>query len=166
MGWTAPRTWVAGETPTAANFNTDLRDNLRAIGDPWTAFTPAWTALTTNPDIGDGTIQAAYTPAGKLINFWVCITMGASTTYGSGAYLIGLPVLQVLTPRWAFSGLLRDVSAAASYPIIGEQQAASQIKIARLPTTAGGGLIACTGTAPVTLAVGDSITMHGTYEAA
>ena len=166
MAWTAPRTWVTGETPTAANFNTHLRDNLKAIGDPWTAYNPAWTALTTNPVIGDGTIQGAYVPAGKLIHFWVKITMGASTTYGTGAYLIGLPVLQVLTPRWAFSGLLRDVSAGSSYPIIGEQEAASQIKIARLPTTAGGALIACTGTAPVTLASGDTLQMHGTYEAA
>ena len=28
MGWTNPRTWVAGEIPTAQQFNTHVRDNL------------------------------------------------------------------------------------------------------------------------------------------
>ena len=31
MSWTAPRTWAAGETLTAALLNTHLRDNLNAI---------------------------------------------------------------------------------------------------------------------------------------
>lgn len=31
MGWTTPRTWVAGEVPTAAIFNTHVRDNLNAL---------------------------------------------------------------------------------------------------------------------------------------
>ena len=31
MAWTSPRTWVAGEIPTAALFNTYLRDNQTAI---------------------------------------------------------------------------------------------------------------------------------------
>ena len=31
MGWTAPRTWVAGETVTAALMNAHVRDNLLAL---------------------------------------------------------------------------------------------------------------------------------------
>lgn len=31
MAWTNPRTWSAGETLTAANFNTHIRDNLNAL---------------------------------------------------------------------------------------------------------------------------------------
>jgi len=31
MAWTAPRTWVSGEVPTAALFNTYLRDNQTAL---------------------------------------------------------------------------------------------------------------------------------------
>lgn len=34
MSWTAPRTWVAGETVTAAIMNTHVRDNLLAIAPP------------------------------------------------------------------------------------------------------------------------------------
>jgi len=33
MAWIAPRTWVAGETVTAALMNTHLRDNLNALRD-------------------------------------------------------------------------------------------------------------------------------------
>lgn len=32
MAWTAPRTWVDGEVPTAALLNTHLRDNLLVLG--------------------------------------------------------------------------------------------------------------------------------------
>lgn len=31
MGWTTPRTWVAGEKPSAATLNTHIRDNLNAL---------------------------------------------------------------------------------------------------------------------------------------
>lgn len=31
MVWTAPRTWIAGEVPTAAIMNLHIRDNLRAL---------------------------------------------------------------------------------------------------------------------------------------
>jgi hypothetical protein len=33
MAWTTPKTWSAGETLTAANFNTHIRDNQLAMGD-------------------------------------------------------------------------------------------------------------------------------------
>jgi hypothetical protein len=32
MAWTTPKTWSAGETLTAANFNAHVRDNLNAVG--------------------------------------------------------------------------------------------------------------------------------------
>lgn len=34
MGWTSPRTWVAGETVTAAIMNTHVRDNLSYLAAP------------------------------------------------------------------------------------------------------------------------------------
>lgn len=37
MPYTSPRTWLVGEVPTAAIFNTHLRDNLIALKDPPTA---------------------------------------------------------------------------------------------------------------------------------
>ena len=34
MAYTAPRTWTAGEYPTAAQFNQDLRDNVSFLANP------------------------------------------------------------------------------------------------------------------------------------
>jgi hypothetical protein len=31
MAWTAPRTWADGELPTAAQFNSNFRDNLNEL---------------------------------------------------------------------------------------------------------------------------------------
>lgn len=31
MSWTIPRTWVAGEVPSASTMNTHVRDNIRAL---------------------------------------------------------------------------------------------------------------------------------------
>lgn len=33
MSWTAPRTWVAGEKPTAATMNIHIRDNLISLDE-------------------------------------------------------------------------------------------------------------------------------------
>jgi len=89
--WTAtPRTWVAGEVPTAANFNTDVRDFGRAFADAWTAYTPTLTASVTNPT--NWTQTGYYMRVGKLVHVKGTLTAGASMTAGSGTYRIALPV--------------------------------------------------------------------------
>ena len=89
--WTAtPRTWVAGEVPTAANFNTDVRDFGRAFADAWTSYTPTLTASTTNPT--NWTQTGYYMRAGKLVICKFILTAGASFTAGSGNYRVALPV--------------------------------------------------------------------------
>ena len=67
MAWTSPRTWVASEVVTAAIMNTHVRDNLKAIGDAWTSFTPTWTGVTTNPAIGNGTLNGQHMVVGKFV---------------------------------------------------------------------------------------------------
>ena len=95
MAWTSPRTYVAGEVITASILNTDHRDNLKAIGDPWTAYTPTWTG--TGFAIGNGTITGAWLSAGKLTLFRFIATIGTTTTVGTGAYSIGLPSTAITT---------------------------------------------------------------------
>ena len=164
MAWTAPRTWTALEIPTASMFNTDHRDNLRAIGDPWTPFTPTWTASGTQPVIGDGTIVGAYSAAGKRVSFWAIVTMGASTTYGTGAYFLSLPILQNLTPNWVFNGIAFDTSAGTSYPTYGQNLSSSLIRIMKISGTQS--LASVSNTVPFTWAAGDTLSINGSYEAA
>ena len=163
MAWTSPRTWIAGETLTAALLNTHLRDNLKAIGDPWTAYTPTWTATTTNPAIGNGTIVGSYSEVGKWIRFRLKVTMGSTTTYGSGAYLFSLPVAPLASlssDAFNVQGVVFDTSATARAFRSGYLGGASALALA----DQAGAVV--NATVPFTLANGDSISITGSYEAA
>lgn len=86
MAWTSPRTWVAGETVTAAILNTHVRDNLLDLGGTaaaWTAFTPSLTNFA-------GTITSArYKQIGKLVVVNVRISLTGAPT---GQLTISVPV--------------------------------------------------------------------------
>lgn len=95
MAWNTPSTWLAGAVLTAAQLNAQLRDNMKAIGDPWTAYTPALTGIT----LGNGTITGRYAAAGKLILWSAKLTLGTTSSV-TGNLTIGLPVAcRVLAPR-------------------------------------------------------------------
>jgi hypothetical protein len=59
--------------------------------DAWTSYTPTWTALSTNPTLGNGTITGKYIQLGKTVLFRVHITFGSTTTAGSGNWSLTLP---------------------------------------------------------------------------
>lgn len=120
MAWTSPRTWVSGETLTAALLNVHVRDNLKAIGDAWTSYGTSatiLTATTTNPTLGSGSSAVAYyMAAGKLVHFRIQVICGTSgAAVGSGTYKFLLPA----TPRTGTiapigHGLIQDGSGGAA----------------------------------------------------
>jgi hypothetical protein len=55
-------------------------------------YTPAWTASSTNPVLGDGTLTGKYTKIGRLVWAWVYLLIGSTTTMGTGTYYFSLPV--------------------------------------------------------------------------
>jgi hypothetical protein len=76
----------------------------------WISYTPTWTASTTNPAIGNGILEGGYRRFGDLMEFWVRIVAGSTTTFGSGSYFVGLP-LAALDSQWNGNyvvGLLDD----------------------------------------------------------
>lgn len=165
MAWTTPRTWVAGEVPTASIFNAHVRDNLNAL-TTWVSYTPAWTGATTNPTLGNGTKVGRYISAGKLVHFYVEITMGSTTTYGAGLYSLDLPVTEV-SRNWTFTGQVIDASATgAIYPIVAVRTALGSVELRCDPTVAGNNLREVRSAQPITFATGDTIFLSGTYEAA
>lgn len=159
MAWVAPRTWVAGTVVLAAWMN-EVRDSLKAIGDPWTAYTPTWTASGVNPTLGNGTITAASITAGKLTIIRIVLTFGSTTTAGTGVYAWTLPATALVAYQPIGMAVVRDVSVPANVP-----------RVAYLPTTT---TISCFTEAgahidnntPYTWATGDTIKIQGTYEAA
>lgn len=86
MAWNTPSTWLSGAVLTAAQLNAQLRDNMKAIGDPWTAYTPALGGIV----LGNGTLAARYALAGKMVHWSVTLTFGTTTSF-VGNFQIGLP---------------------------------------------------------------------------
>lgn len=167
MAWTSPRTWVAGETVTAAVMNTHVRDNLKAIGDPLTAYGSAssWTASTTNPVLNNGTWDGRFSQAGKWVEFRVTITMGSTTTFGSGQYSLALPAAAHGTGIQAARG--DAFIGGAAYDLRGRIPAGgSTVLLYCTPTAAGTFDRTVTPTTPGTWANGNTLTMTGGYEAA
>lgn len=160
MTWTAPRTWVSGETVTAAIMNTHLRDNLKSIGDAWTAYTPVWTASTTNPVLNNGTMTGHYVEAGKMITFRIRVTIGSTTTFGTGAsYFWTLPFSCTGTSDPVGRVILFDASVGTLFP----NHAFTINATAVVSALENGNRTSPTG--PIAWAVGDKINLLGTYEA-
>lgn len=166
MAWSSPRTWFAGEDPPASVYNTDIRDNFKAIGDPWISYTPTWTAATTNPVIGNGTITGAYAAAGKLIFFRISIVGGSTTTWGTGVYSFTYPPF---TPKDSsasgnpgITGFTLDLSATKPYCLTGVGNTSTTIRM--LESSANSYMAA--NYPIVTPATGDKICIGGSYEAA
>jgi len=161
---TTPRTWVAGEVPTATHFNENVRDFGRAFADAWTAYTPTLTASTTSPT--NWTQTGYYVQAGKLVTAKFLLTAGASMTAGSGTYRVALPVnanttigdmeigpVKMLDSSTGNQTLAFAVTSAAGYLTIEYQSSLTALALV-------------TNAAPWAWASGDTIRGQITYEAA
>jgi hypothetical protein len=154
MAWTSPRTWVAGEKPTAATLNTHIRDNFKAIGDAWASYTPTTSAIT----LGNGTLSGAYMEAGKFVTFRARFILGGTSAI-TGSPTFTLPVTG--TAR-TFTGdaLYYDTSASAFFGGFAFNSGASSV-VLRSDASAS-----LSSTVPFTWTTGDEILINGTYEAA
>jgi hypothetical protein len=91
--WTAPRTWVANNTLTAAQLNTDVRDNTLHLYEAFgafTAFTP--TLGGTSAALGTGTLTCAYMQINKLVIARYVLVGGSTTNLSSDRLTLTLPV--------------------------------------------------------------------------
>lgn len=154
-----PRTFVAAETETAAYLNS-LGSIIAGMMSAWTPFTPTWTAATTNPVLGNGTLVGRSLQIGKTVYWWVRVVGGSSTTWGSGGYLWNLPIAPLNgTGSTMGSGLVANTSAGF---------------YGRTAVCVGSNTVALVDAAaarvgqgtPVTFASGYAIDMQGMYEAA
>jgi hypothetical protein len=158
MAWTSPRTWVAAEVVTAALLNTHVRDNLKAIGDAWTAWTPAYTNIT----IGNAAVTARYMQAGKLVHASYFMTVGSTTSFAAGNLLFSPPTTMLAGANQVIgSGVGIDVSGGPAY----RGTVALVTTSTRIVFVADGGTF-ISNTSPWTWATGDIITWTITYETA
>jgi hypothetical protein len=87
----SPRTWLVGEVVSAATLNTEIRDQFNTMFGAWTPYTPVWTATTTNPALGNGTLTGQYMKIGRTCIVQIVLTIGSTSTFGTGNWRISLP---------------------------------------------------------------------------
>jgi hypothetical protein len=135
-------------------------------------YTPVWTSSGTPVALGNGTITGAFYMVGRQVMFMSKLTMGSTTTYGTGEYRISTPTtINTIDQISTFTPLGRWVSYDASSTFFsgGETTFVS-------PTTVGGLVASATTdglwanvlgqTVPTTWAVNDLWTLKGSYLAA
>lgn len=84
---TSPFDVLVGDSIYASDF-----DPLAALTGPWSSYTPTWTGSSSNPAIGNGAIDANYVRAGDLLLYKGVISAGSTTTFGTGYWIITIPV--------------------------------------------------------------------------
>lgn len=155
MAWTSPRTWVSGETLTAALLNTHVRDDLKALTE-YAAWTPTITNVTSS------TVTARHISAGKKVEARGVFTLTAAPT---GTVTVSLPV----TASTVFGtgihhtiGTVTGLRQGVAYRV-GSAYLASSTTIGFVSDGAGG---AWNATIPVTWANTDIWSFNIVYEAA
>lgn len=90
----APRTWVVGETVTAALMNQEIRDQFNELFAAWTDFTPTWGADSGTTTVGNGSLAGRYLQAGRLVFFNIRFEWGSTTTQSvsGSSWNFALPV--------------------------------------------------------------------------
>lgn len=169
MPWTTPLTITGGQTAGVSTaFNSHATD-LAIIGGARPNYTPTWTQSSTNPTLSNGTLTGDFRQVDKEVDFFIQLTIGSTTTIGTGTFLFALPVAARRSGWQALGGVI-DASAGTtqSIPVVGEvvPGALTQMAMRVWPSTAGNGFQVMNQTQPVTWATGDVITLSGRYEAA
>lgn len=64
---------------------------IGAVVTDWVSYTPTWTASTTNPTLGNGTLNGRWRRDGDSLEGRIQIIGGSTTNYGSGMWGFSLP---------------------------------------------------------------------------
>lgn len=74
------------------DIKTGILDPIDAVVGDWTPYTPVWAASGTAAFLGNATLLGRYLKINKIVFVDVALTMGSTTTYGTGTYTLTLPL--------------------------------------------------------------------------
>jgi hypothetical protein len=80
------------------------------------AYTPTWTAGTTNPAIGNGSLSGFFIRKGQTITATIGVAMGSTTTYGAGEYSFAIPITSAASSI-AYVGSVWALNSGVAYRI-------------------------------------------------
>ncbi len=112
----SPVSPAAGSTPDKTFWDIEIYDRWVAHYGAWTSYTPTWTAATTNPSLGNGTLVGAYKAIGKTVHFRLRMVAGSTTTFGSGLWAFTLPSGYSVASAQAAGAIIVNAAATARYP--------------------------------------------------
>lgn len=139
------------------------------IGRTWLSWTPTWTAVTTDPAIGNGTLSGRYLKIGQLVIAEMLLIPGSTTTFGSGRWRFTFPVnasdgyLSGYGFRSLGFGRIYDTSAGATYTALPLFFAGETSRFSLVVSGSAGQV---NSTTPMTWASTDEITIQIMYEVA
>lgn len=154
IGWSNDNI-VAG---TLSDTNTGSTPNTVSIVAK--SYTPAWTAATTNPVIGNGTLLGEYERDGNYVIARVQASFGSTTTFGSGVYSFSLPIAPYTHAKDIIGtayGLDSGTSFIVGVSIIAVAGTTVQLLLGAAPVNNVG------PTVPITWASGDRIQFEIRY---
>lgn len=158
-----PMTWPAGLfVVTADHLNTEVRDPLTGIQAAGDAYTPAWTAASGAPSLGNGTLVGRVHRVGKHVDARIALTMGSSTTYGTGVWSLSLPVAAAAVSAEPMGqvGLL-DSSSSTFRPGMAVYATTTTVTLWLMASNAN-----ADPSTPWTWAVGDQVVVKLRYQSA
>ncbi len=135
----------------------------------WQSYTVSWTAESTNPAIGNGTLAGRYNVIGKLCTYVLGLVMGSTTNYGSGNWSFSLPKTAKNTSGINFYGVahIRKVGTA-NYERIAQISPSISTTVINMfiDPTPGSNSANISATVPFTWGEGDAFGFEITYEIA
>lgn len=142
----------------------------------WKSYTLSWTAVTTAPSIGNGSLIGNYSQIGKVVNWRIRFVAGSTTTFGTGAWRFSLPVAANpvmsnapsnigVSPGSSIGTWYAENPNVAGYGGMVTLLDTNKI-VLQFSTTTAGGVTQVGNTAPATWANTWYFLASGTYEAA
>lgn len=155
---------AASAAPNVPQDIQNLAADVDALGGAWTAYSPIWSASGTQPVPNNGALTGNHRLIGKLAHVRITLTIGSTTTIGSGVYRFSLPAAAPPKVNSLLTALFADASDGTRlYPctvrIIAASTTGDNMRIAVAGNAASLG-----ATVPVVPATGDVIMIDGSYE--
>jgi hypothetical protein len=165
-------------TGLTASGSLTVTGSLTAIGDvyitgstipintAWTSYTPSWTAASSNPAIGNGTLQGWYKVIGKTCFVRGNIVIGSTTTFGSGEWYISMPFTASHADAILMTANLLDNGSAWYNAVVNGARAGFNYKSALQYQGGAGTALDVNATQPFTWTNSDRFLWNGSYEIA
>ena len=155
------------EDITGASLGTAVSAS-QITSEAWSPYTPLWKSDGTQPSLGNGTLSGRYIKIGRTVHGQIRMTIGSTTTLGTGNWRWSLPVPEAGVFAWQVIGVLKAYNGGSSLNAIARMwsNGAADVGAAYSATAPAGAETNVGAAAPWSWVNGNEISINFTYEAA